>query len=158
MRVFETRIPGTGRRYTIRFENGGELVVLVRNGGSREVFWRESADEDSGRLFGTTESQARRLADIFDGTYFEPVGEEFEDALENARIRWVEVPAASSFAGATIREREVRTRTGVTVLAIQRGEETVPNPGPDTRIEAGDILVAVGTETAHDALEAALRQ
>jgi TrkA domain protein len=39
------------------------------------------------------------------------------------------------------------------VGAIQRGERTVPNPGAETELRAGDTLVVVGTTEAHDALD-----
>ncbi|NIR15116.1 MAG: hypothetical protein GWN33_11525 [Gammaproteobacteria bacterium] len=38
-------------------------------------------------------------------------------------------------------EVELRKKYGVTLLAIRRDKEILSNPGADTRIEAGDILV-----------------
>jgi TrkA domain protein len=48
-------------------------------------------------------------------------------------------------AGQTLAESDLRDVSGVSVLAVQRGEETVPNPEADRRIEPGDILVTLGT-------------
>jgi TrkA domain protein len=39
----------------------------------------------------------------------------------------------------------VRTRTGVSVVAILRGDQAIPAPGPDVEMEPGDYLVVVGT-------------
>jgi len=48
--------------------------------------------------------------------------------------------------GETIGRANVREETGCTVIAIERGDETVTDVGPDTRIESGDALVVVGTD------------
>lgn len=151
MKVYETQLPGVGRRYTLSFPAGGEFVVVVHNDGRRRTYWR-SGDADSEPLFETTESQARKVAEIFDGTYFHPVEESLEDALEDARIRWVAVGEEASIAGATLGEARLRSRTGVSVLAIQRGDRTISNPNADTEMRVGDTLVVVGTPEAHDAL------
>lgn len=153
MRVFETELPGVGKRYTVRFGDGGEFVVLIHNDGHRETFWRDDAAGDSERLFELTEPQARKLAEIFDGTYFHAVAEDLDDAFENARLRWIAIGASSPLVGQTLRETGVRSRTGVSVLAIQRGADTIANPDPDTGILAGDTLVTVGTDDAYERLD-----
>ncbi len=53
------------------------------------------------------------------------------------------VPA---LAGETIRDAEIRERTGCTVIAIERGDEVLTSIGPDTRIGVDDELVIVGTD------------
>lgn len=147
MKVFETQLPGVGRRYTLSFPSGGEFVVVLHNDGRRRAHRRSGADADSETLFEATEAQARKIAEIFDRTYSHPV----EEDLDDARIRWVVVDERAPVAGRTIGETRLRSLTGASVLAIQRGDRTVPNPGADTEIRAGDTLV-VGTAAAHDAL------
>ena len=56
-----------------------------------------------------------------------------------------EVP---SLAGVRIREANIRERTGCTVIAIERDEETVSDIGPDTTIQSGDVLVIIGSDEA----------
>lgn len=58
-------------------------------------------------------------------------------------------------AGRTIAEANVRGRTGCTVIAIEREDETVSDIGPDTRIAHGDELVIVGTDDGIHAFERA---
>ncbi|WP_144922671.1 potassium channel family protein [Halorubrum salsamenti] len=48
--------------------------------------------------------------------------------------------------GREIGRANVRETTGCTVIAIERGDETVTEIGPDTRIESDDELVVVGTD------------
>jgi Trk K+ transport system NAD-binding subunit len=58
-------------------------------------------------------------------------------------------------AGRTLAEANVRGRTGCTVIAIEREDETVSDIGPDTRITHGDELVIVGTDDGIHAFERA---
>jgi len=64
----------------------------------------------------------------------------------------------SDLAGTTIGDAEVKTATGMRIIAIRRGagesERTgreggdwVVSPGPETRIQTGDVLIAKGTRT-----------
>jgi len=60
----------------------------------------------------------------------------------------VELVTPDLFAGKSIRELRVRSRYGVTIVAIRKrndiGERTIMNPGPDEVIDRGDILVMIG--------------
>ena len=64
------------------------------------------------------------------------------------RLEEVPVPQASPIDGQTLRETRIRDRTGALVLAIRNeaGEFTA-NPGPDVKVQAGQILIAIGTGT-----------
>jgi K+:H+ antiporter len=65
------------------------------------------------------------------------------------------VQPASPAAGRTIRQLELRRVTGVTIIAIVHAGKPVTNPDPDFEIQAGDILVMLGS---HAQLDQALRQ
>jgi TrkA domain protein len=153
MRVYETQLPGVGLRYTISFPDGGALVVVIHNDETREVFWREDPKQDSEPLFEATESEARKLAEIFEGTYFEPVGDDIDEAVVDARIKWIRLPPDSPLAGLTIRQSAVRRQTGATIMAIQRDGAIETNPAPDTELQPEDVLVVVGDSAAHEAFE-----
>jgi voltage-gated potassium channel len=49
----------------------------------------------------------------------------------------------SPLANKTLREAKIPEETGMWVLAIKRGDKCI-RPKPDTRIQAGDILIASG--------------
>ncbi len=65
--------------------------------------------------------------------------------VEGIAIEWLKVGPASPVAGTTIAGSVIRSRSGVSVVAVLRGDVTHPAPGPEFRIEAGDTLVVVGT-------------
>lgn len=66
-------------------------------------------------------------------------------AIEEAdeTITHVQVSENSLIANKTIREARIPEETGMWVLAIKRGEKCI-RPKPDSKIEAGDILIASG--------------
>ena len=83
--------------------------------------------------------------------------ENFMDLLAAGTTEVFRLEEESPASGATIRELDLRNRTGVTIIALVRGENSHPNPRPDLRLEAGDHLVLVGShaemEQAYDLLE-----
>jgi len=66
--------------------------------------------------------------------------------LPNVEIETFRISQASPLAGKTLSEARLRTRYGVTVLAIQRGRETITNPDGGTQLLANDIVVLIGTK------------
>ena len=50
----------------------------------------------------------------------------------------------SSASGKTLRELDLRNRTGVTVTAAVRDGNTEINLGPDFKIQSDDILILLG--------------
>ena len=145
MTVYETEVPGVGHKFELELDGTERLVVLIHHDGKRELYLRPAPGEDSRPLVGLTGKQARQLGSILEGAYFQPV--EMDDIrvpLGESIIEWVEVEPGSALVGRSLGDCRVRERTGVSVMAIQRGEETIANPRPDETLEAGDILVALG--------------
>lgn len=60
-------------------------------------------------------------------------------------LHWLEVATQSPIAGTTIGEARIRTRTGASIVAIMRSDHLIPNPTPEQRLLAGD-LVAIFAE------------
>jgi voltage-gated potassium channel len=69
------------------------------------------------------------------------------------RLEEMLVPAHSSIAGLSIRDAHLRDRTGALVLALREEDGRFStNPSPDTTIEPGQVLIAIGTPDELDAL------
>ena len=146
MTVYETDVPGVGRKFEVDVGGGARIVVVIHHSGRRELFFRPKEGADSERVATLTGEEARQLGAVLEGAYFEAVDvDELSVPLGDAIIEWVEVDEDSPLAGRTLGEAEVRRRCGVSILAIQRGEETIDNPTSDAEIQAGDVLVALGT-------------
>ena len=154
MTVYETEVPGVGHKFELEIDSSRRLVVVIHHDGKREVYLRPDADADSQRLFGLTGKQARQLGSILEGAYFQPIEmDDIEVPLGEAIIEWVEIAEDSEIVGQTLRNAKIRERTGVSVIAIQRGEKTLANPKADTAIEPGDILVTLGTRAEQQAFD-----
>jgi voltage-gated potassium channel len=67
----------------------------------------------------------------------------------------VKVHPSSDLVGKTLAGAGVRQRFGIIVVALKHGETNIFNPGPDERIEAGDVLVALGPTQALERIEQA---
>ncbi len=65
--------------------------------------------------------------------------------LHDAEISALKVGEHASLAGKTIQELNLRNLYGVSVLAIQRGNEIISNPGAEDEIHAADSLVVLGS-------------
>jgi voltage-gated potassium channel len=70
------------------------------------------------------------------------------------QIEEARVGAASPLAGATLKDSHIREELHVLVVAIKKGAGMmVFNPPPETKIEVGDIVVAIGDREHLDQLE-----
>ncbi|MFB6108607.1 MAG: cation:proton antiporter regulatory subunit [Haloplanus sp.] len=150
MTVYESDLPGVGKKFEIDLDDGSRLVVITHNTGTREVYRRASAEADAEKLFELSDQLARTVGTVLEGAYFQPVRTaNIETVLgDDTLIEWVTLADTSPVAGRTLGESDIRRETGASVIAIDRGGDAVANPGSDTRLEAGDTLVAFGTREA----------
>jgi CPA2 family monovalent cation:H+ antiporter-2 len=74
--------------------------------------------------------------------------------LKEAEIEGVTITANSPAKGKLIRELALRTRTGASIVAIERAGGNIINPGPDEEIQVDDQLLLLGRR---EQLEAARR-
>lgn len=72
--------------------------------------------------------------------------------IEGLAIDWLHVDPNTPLVGKSIGEGRVRTRTGVSVVAVIRAGTPFPAPGPGFGIEADDHLVVVGTPEGIEAV------
>jgi len=72
---------------------------------------------------------------------------EAEETVTSARVS-----EHSTLNGRTLKEARIADETGMWVLAIKRGKKCI-RPKPDTKIEAGDVLIASGYAEGEDDLK-----
>jgi len=143
--VTETQLPGVGVRHEFRTGAGEQVAVLSHRTGRREIAVYDRGDPDvCTTVLHLNSDDTHTLAELLGGS---PVSEAVSGVqrLTGVAIDWIRIPTESTHAGSTIGDHRIRTRTGSSVVAIVRGDETVPAPGPDARLEGGDVVVAVGT-------------
>jgi CPA2 family monovalent cation:H+ antiporter-2 len=80
----------------------------------------------------------------------EGVSEAVLEALAAGTTDLYRLDADSPAVGQSLRDLDLRRRTGATVIAVVRGETPHPSPLPDTLLESGDTLVLVGSHEEID--------
>ena len=71
--------------------------------------------------------------------------------MRDAQIATIRIGKAASVAGKLIGELRLRTNTGASIVGIQRGGESIINPGPDEELRADDEVLLLGSEAQLDA-------
>ena len=72
------------------------------------------------------------------------------DALEAGTTDIFRIAPGSPVAGQSLRDLDLRRRSGATVLAVVRSGEAQANPDPGTVLESGDEVVLVGSHAQID--------
>ncbi|MGH2809222.1 MAG: cation:proton antiporter regulatory subunit [Actinomycetota bacterium] len=140
------KLPGVGVRYEFQTGEGRRIGVISHRSGLREIYVSRSDDPDEfKRVLGLSPDDARTLAELLGATRVAQQLAELQQRIEGLVIDWLPVRDDSPYASRTIGDAQLRSRTGVSVVAIVRGEEAIPAPGPEARLESGDYLVVVGT-------------
>jgi uncharacterized protein with PhoU and TrkA domain len=84
-----------------------------------------------------------------------PVVEHAVKESDEVIVRLTVAPG-SEFDGVTLGDREVKTQTGMRVIAVRRSHDSqrewVIQPGPDTELRAGDVFIAKGTRSGAERL------
>ncbi len=73
---------------------------------------------------------------------------ELKQHLPDSEIETIRINEDSPMAGKTLAEVGFRQKFGVTVLAVQRGKETITNPSGNTRLVSEDIVILIGTRNS----------
>ncbi len=131
---------------------GITIIARAAEEGSEERLTLAGAN----RVINPYRTGAMRLA----FTAIKPTGIDFVEASlpgteDDLELAEVPVQPGSQLADTTLAGADVRKRFGVIVVALKRGERSMFNPAPDVTIEAGDILVALGTRSCLEKLERA---
>lgn len=119
------------------------IVSRARNVDSEEKLRRAGAD----RVVNPQHIGGARMAAFV----LRPNVAEFLDVVMHERnlefrLEELTVAPSSPVNGKTLRDAQLRDRTGALVLALRDARGVLrTNPTPDTNIEAGDLLIAIGT-------------
>ncbi len=82
---------------------------------------------------------------------------ELMQLLEATATQTFLLSSASPACGRTLRQLELRAKTGTTIIAVVRGGQPITNPTADQELRAGEVLVMVGSHKQLDAAAALLK-
>lgn len=144
--IREVKLPGVGVRYEFETAERRRVGVISHRTGLREVYVaREDDPDEFSRVLTLAPDDARTLAELLGASRVAQQLADLQQRIEGLVIDWLPLRADSAYAGRTIGDAQIRSRTGVSVVAILRGEDALPAPGPDEQLQSGDYLVVVGT-------------
>jgi TrkA domain protein len=66
--------------------------------------------------------------------------------VQGLSIEWVSLEPSSFLVNKTIGEGRVRTESGASIVAVLRGTESIPGPGPELTLLSGDTLLVIGSQ------------
>ncbi|MSO44578.1 MAG: potassium transporter TrkA [Thermoleophilia bacterium] len=140
--VRETRLPGVGKKFTMRTSRGEDVCAVVHTDGRRELYHRVDPDEDPDTVIVMTDDEARQLGSILGGVVYRPeLVQQLDVALKDLAIEWVDIPDSSPLVGRSVATSRIRHTTGGTIVAIIRDGGAIPMPHSTEAIRAGDTLV-----------------
>lgn len=145
-KIEETSLPGVGLRFDFIAEDGSRIGVVHHKTGRKELFVCAAEDPDAAMVtLHLSDDESHALSEALGGATVTESLKDLQQEVEGLAIDWLNVDAGTPYAGKTIGDARIRTRTGVSVVAVIRKDQAFPAPGPEFRVEADDTLVVVGT-------------
>jgi TrkA domain protein len=141
-----TPLPGIGVRKDFALRNGRRVGVISHRDGRLELILSAADDPDSCVAeIPLSYDEAGALANLLGAPQLVAQLDEEHKDLPGIRTKQLPVNQGSPFDGRALGDTALRTRTGVSVVAVMRAGQVHPSPIPDFTLAAGDLLVAVGT-------------
>ena len=146
MEIFETKLPGVGIRYEFESAAGPTIGVIAHRDGRREIIRYDEVDPDACSIsLPLTDRELVAMIELLGGSKVTERLGELRHEVQGLSIEWVTMPELGGLTDRTIEDGMIRTRTGASVVAVLRGSESFPGPGPDFRFVGGDVALVVGS-------------
>ena len=153
MEIQETALPGVGLRQEFTTSAGRQLGVVSYRTGRRELLLYDPDDPDACReVIRLIPEEADALADLLGVARLGGRLAELQQQLAGLAISWLTIRDGSPYATGTIADPQARSRTGVSIVAVQREQTAFPAPTPDFGFQPGDTAVVIGTPEGVKAL------
>ena len=145
--IREAALPGVGRKFQVETTNGDRLVIVIHDDGTRELYHFTRKNPDRAASVVTLEdAEARQIAGIIGGlTYVPKALPSAEIVLDDLLLEWYTIPPGAACSGKTIRDLQVRTASGASIVSIIEPDRVKRiNPEADTILNEGATLILAG--------------
>ncbi|MFB6196508.1 MAG: TrkA family potassium uptake protein [Haloplanus sp.] len=124
-----------------------EFAILVTRdlNPSIEIIARAEETENVQKMYRAGADYVLSLATVSGRMLASTILEEEEVISLDKQVEVVRT-RAPGLVGRTLREADIRSRTGCTVVGVERDGEVITDLGPDFRVRDGDELVIAGTD------------
>ncbi len=146
MALRSVNLPGVGTKYEFETDKGDIVAIFFTKTGTIQMYTLQQGCHTPSAA-EMTPMEARRLGNILTGAIIEAESESVEiafSALADLRITIHTYIIPKPVAGKTIEDLQIRTKTGVTVIAVSRRDKNIINPTPSFVFETGDAVVVIG--------------
>lgn len=143
MNVEVTPLPGIGVRKDFATAHGQRVGVINHRDGEVELIVSRSDDPDACvAALPLSVEESAALSNLLGAPQL--VAQLKED-LPGLSTKQFSITEGSPYDGRTLGDAQIRTRSGVSVVAVMRAGQVQPSPTPSFTLTAGDLLVCVGT-------------
>lgn len=147
MEVEEVKLPGVGLRRDFACLNGKRVGVLSRKSGERQLIVYDEEDPDAVKVSVEMDAEeASVLAELLGAPRVIERLSRLREQIEGLATAGISISTESPFVERTLGDAEIRTRTGVSIVAVVRRDGVELSPRPDFRFNAGDKVIVVGTD------------
>jgi TrkA domain protein len=154
--ISEVFLPGVGRKFQVETMAGDRLVIVIHDDGLRELyhFTRGNLDR-AASVLRLSDGEARQIAGIIGGLTYVPRSlPTAEVILDDLVLEWFKIERGAACIGRTIRELEVRTRTGASIVSIIEADQMKRlNPEAGTLLNEDATLIVAGDRRTISALK-----
>lgn len=146
MHVEVTPLPGIGIRQDFLTRTGRRIGVITHRDGHFELIASKSDDPDAcvASIPLSTE-EAGALASLLGAPQLVAQLRAEQNEIAGVTTKQLPLPPGSPFDGRPLADTALRSRTGVSIVAVVRAGTVHPSPKPDFVFGGGDLLVVVGT-------------
>ncbi|GAA5152609.1 cation:proton antiporter regulatory subunit [Pseudonocardia eucalypti] len=146
MDVEVTRLPGVGTKQEFTTSTGRRVGVLSHRDGHRELLVSDLTDPDAcSAAVPLNEPECVALGTLLGAPNLVAQLRAEQSEVPGVATAQFPITHGSPYAGRTLGDTAMRTRSGASVVAVLRGGTVLPSPRPDFRFDGGDLVVIVGT-------------
>lgn len=157
IQIRETKLPGVGVEHEFTTDSGERVGVISHHTGRRDLVVYDVQDPDLCRLaLQFSEDEAATLGSLLGAFQVVESLSTVQQAVGGLAIDWIPIRDGWACNGATLAQLAL-TRRGVNIIAVVRGDETIPVPQAEFALRSGDTLIVVGKpesiQTAYDLMQ-----
>lgn len=153
MDVTEIMLPGVGMRYEFETKHGERMGLIAYRDGRMDLV--AYSDDDPDECIGMVRLdrfEVETMAEIMGAPRITSRVADLTKEIPGLVSAQIDVLPESRYVGKSLGDTKCRTRTGTSIVAIVRGDHVLSSPQPEDVLQAGDVLVVIGTETGVDAV------
>ncbi|MEV6987118.1 cation:proton antiporter regulatory subunit [Sphaerisporangium sp. NPDC051017] len=146
MDIEQTALPGIGLKHEFTTQSGRRIAVVSHRSGRRDVVIYDKHDPDRAcEAVQLNDEEADALVELLGAPRIVQRLNALHREVEGLVSVQLPIADGSPYAGRPMGETRARTRTGASIVAVVRGGQVHASPAPDFGLDAGDVVVVVGS-------------